>query len=447
MKKGVVLFFILGLGILFSCNGPKQLVNQGKKYEKERNYEEALNKYSEAHSKDPKNKDAIKGMKKAGGKILKERLDDFNNAYRLSNYSGAIDIYHDCEVMVENLEKKEVYLSIPDSTKENYKRSVSRQVNALYMEAAKNIDAGKYQKAKELANEIEKYDDTFDQLKSLRLSIEADPYYQKGLDAYNRGDKSTAITELTKVQEIYPDYRDTKKIIEELVSGSMVKIGYIPVDNQSKEPALGKEMNDMLTAEMNRMQNQLLKVYNGTSMSYAPAKNGAVPDDKMLINMGKAISLDKLLVASVVSYNVETSPGQQDWIVAYVKEKVITQDPYYGQMVNYQYREVKYKEVSEETKVTIVFKYRLMNVKDGNIIYNDVLTKSVINKVKYADYDGVLEDLYPNTGYINQNDLKKWRSRFTAKSEVKPVSEITTITEEEVMRQLVSDLQKYIYTQ
>jgi hypothetical protein len=51
----------------------------------------------------------------------------------------------------------------------------------------------------------------------------------------------------------------------------------------------------------------------------------------------------------------------------------------------------------------------------------------VISKVKYARYDGDYNDLYPTMGYVSQNELNKWRTRFTAEKDRKSKTELIDI--------------------
>ena len=52
----IVLFYIF---FLFACSGAKYYVNQAEKFEKSRDYEQAVVHYNEAINRDPENKDAI----------------------------------------------------------------------------------------------------------------------------------------------------------------------------------------------------------------------------------------------------------------------------------------------------------------------------------------------------------------------------------------------------
>jgi|GEM_PF-6211537 len=439
MSRNGLIFFVL-VFLVVSCGGPKYLVKQGQKYERARDYEQAVILYSEAYSKDPHNRDAVKGMKKAGQKLLNSILDDFYDSYYAQNYVQAIGHYQKADKFVGNLERRTVSLSIPDSTQGHYKDAVSKHVRTLYLDAARYVDAGNYSKASEKVREIEKYDGAYEGLDNLKASIEADPVYSQALDAYRRGEKGKAITLFMEVDRIYPDYRETTKFINELKSTSRVKLVMMPFENLSREYALGREVEKMTETELYKLNNPLLEIHTASSIGYMQNANASLPDDKTLASLGAAAGMDKILVVTVTDFQAEQLPRNEEVKVAYLRERVLYWDPYYGQSSTYQHREVKYREVMEETKITIQMRYRLISVATGTTTYTNVISKSVINQVRYADYSGITDDLYPTTGYISQNDLRNWRSRFTASNDKKPVSELTKIAEEEAVRELVDEM-------
>jgi hypothetical protein len=130
---------------------------------------------------------------------------------------------------------------------------------------------------------------------------------------------------------------------------------------------------------------------------------------------------------SVTDLDEEPLTNTENFQIAYARERVVYWDPYYGQTTNYQWREVKYKEVEEGVKYAIYVKIRIFDPVTGTMVYNDVVTKSVISKVKYARYDGDYNDLYPTMGYVSQNELNKWRTRFTAEKDRKSKTELIDI--------------------
>ncbi len=75
-------FYILAISILlFSCHGTKYYLKEAQKYEKERDYDNAVANYAEAYSMDPNNKDAKKGFKKTGQKLLDQLINEMVETY------------------------------------------------------------------------------------------------------------------------------------------------------------------------------------------------------------------------------------------------------------------------------------------------------------------------------------------------------------------------------
>jgi hypothetical protein len=66
----------------------------------------------------------------------------------------------------------------------------------------------------------------------------------------------------------------------------------------------------------------------------------------------------------------------------------------------------------------------MLDVKTGLTQVSNVIEKSIVSQLKYATYDGPIEDLYPTTGYISQNDLRKWKARFDAAKDRKSDEEL-----------------------
>jgi len=133
------------------------------------------------------------------------------------------------------------------------------------------------------------------------------------------------------------------------------------------------------------------------------------------------------VVITVTDLSEDPIGNSENFQIAYAREKVVYWDPYYGQTTNYQWRETKYKEVEEGVKYAIFIKVKIYDPVTGTIVYNDVVTKSVISKVKYAKYENDYNDLYPTMGYISQTELNKWRARFTAEKDKKSKTELIDI--------------------
>jgi len=168
--------------------------------------------------------------------------------------------------------------------------------------------------------------------------------------------------------------------------------------------------------------------------------------DKDALAVAKNLQVTRYMLGTLTSLTYTSAPRKEETKVAYLRERILYWDQWSGtQMSNYQYREVKYKEVTEEVQVTLSMRYRIFESDKGEVTYSDVIQKSVINQVKFAEYNGVTDDLYPTTGYISQTDLRKWRSRFEASSDRKTDQELLEICVKELVRQWLDQMNAAVF--
>lgn len=449
MKK--IIYLILGLSILFvSCDGAKQYIKKAQKFEKSRNYEQAVINYNEALLRDPDNKDAKKGMKKSGQRLINELVEDFNSSYNSKNYSQAIDQYQEIERLQKNVERRKVTLEVPSDLHLKYKECVSELCREYYHSAIRAINNRDYSLATDYSKRIEKLDPTYENLGRLRTAIQADPIYMNAIDAYQRNQFANAFNLFSQVDAITKGYRDTDKFLEELKKSYSVNLAIFPLDNQTSQFSLADQVYRLMDTELQRQRSQLLQITDRETVLAAMRKlnisvNSPV-SDKDAWDVAKSLQVSRYMLGSLISLNYTPAPRKEEVKVAYLRERVLYWDQWTGtQMSNFQYREVKYKEVTEEVQVTLSFRYRLFNTTNGEVTYSDLIQKSVINQVKFAEYNGVTEDLYPTTGYISQSDLRKWRSRFEASSDRKSEQELLDICVRELVRQWMDQMNAAIF--
>lgn len=446
-----ILYFLLGVSLLISsCAGPKQFVKKAQKFEKSRDYEQALVNYNEALLRDPDNKDARKGMKKSGQRLINELVEDFNSSYASKNYSRAIDQYQEIDRLQKNVERRKVTLDVPSDLHVKYKECVAEVCREHYHSAIRAIDNRDYTLATDFLRRIEKLDPTYENLGRLRTSIQADPIYMNAMDAYQRKQYANAYNLFLQVDALTKGYRETDKYLEELNRLYSVSLALFPLDNQTNQLLLGDQVLRLMETEIQRQSNQLLQITDRETLLAAMRKlnvpvNSPV-SDKDALAVAKDLKVSRYMLGALTSITYAPAPRKEEIKVAYLRERVLYWDQWSGtQMSNFQYREVKYKEVTEEVQVTLSFRYRLFESAKGEVTYSDVIQKSVINQVKFAEYNGVTEDLYPTTGYISQTDLRKWRSRFEASSDKKTDQELLDICVRELVRQWLDQMNAAVF--
>ncbi len=446
-----IIFFLLGVSLLISsCEGAKQFVKRAQKFEKSRDYEQAVVNYNEALLRDPDNKDARKGMKKSGQRLINELVEDFNSSYTAKNYSRAIEQYLEIERLQNNVERRKITLDIPADVHTKYKECVSELCREYYHSAIRAIANRDYTLATDFVRQIEKLDITYENLGNLRIALQADPVYMDAMDAYQRKQYVNAYNLFSQVDEITKGYRDTDKYLEELKRLYSVSLVLFPLDNQTTQYLLGEQVYRLMETEIKRQGSQLLKIIDRETLIETMRRMN-VPvnmpiSDKDALAVAKELKSSRYMLGAITSLTYTSAPRKEETKVAYLRERVLYWDQWSGmQMSNYQYREVKYKEVTEEVQVTLFFRYRLFESSQGEVTYSDEIQKTVINQVKFAEYNGVTEDLYPTTGYISQTDLRKWRSRFEASSDRKTDQELLDICVRELVRQWLDQMAAAVF--
>ncbi len=425
---------------LFSCHGAKYYIKQAQKYEKEKDYDNAVANYAEAYSIDPDNRDAKKGFKKTGQKLLDQLLGEVQSAYESGNYKSAVEQYKKTEKYYNKVKDRGIELDFPEDAKTLYKNALDQYLRNLYLDAAAAINGGNYSKARSSIDELRNNAPDYEGLGALEKAFEVDPIYMNGLNAYNKGQKLVAIQYFTQVNNLNPGYRETNNFLDELNKLPKQTVALFPIENKSREMALDRLIYKGIERKLFSMQSSLLAVVDETMVQnelLKANKNSQPPfDDNTVIQVSNTMLATKAVLIAITDLTEEPLANSENFQIAYAREKVVYWDPYYGQTTNYQWREIKYKEIEEGVKYAIYVKIRIFDPVTGSLLHNDVVTKSVISKVKYARYDGDFNDLYPTMGYISQTELNKWRTRFSAEKDKKSKSELINILVEAANDQL-----------
>lgn len=417
--------------VLFSCQGAKYYIKEAQKYEKQKDYDNAVANYAEAYSIEPDNREVKKGFIKTGQKLLDQLIDQMQSSYDAGEYKETVEKYKKTDKYYNNVQDRGIKLDFPDTARAVYKSAVDQYLRNLYLDAANAINSGNYSIAETNIDELKNNDANYEGLQGLDQALVADPIYVNGQNAYKKGQKLIAIQYFTKVNNLYPGYRETNTFLAELNQLPKQTISLFPVENKSREMAMDRLVYKGIEKKLLDMQSSLLSIGDETMVQneLLKANKGAQPpfDDNTVLQISKNMLATKAVLISVTELTEDALENGENFQIAYAREKVTYWDPYYGQTTTYQWRETKYKEVEEGVKYAIYIKIRIFDIETGTVLYNDVVTKSVISKVKYAKYDADYNDLYPAQGYISQTELSKWRARFTAEKDKKSKNDLIDI--------------------
>ncbi len=419
------------------CDSPRALVGKGNKYAKQKEYEQSIAYYMAAANKKPGYDKALDGMKKSGQRAINTYLKAFSKAYGEENYTEALDAYLQAKGLSENVAKYKVKLRFQEEYETNYKKVADIAVSKLYHQAILAVDNGQYAKAKTLSAQIERYDSNFEGLENLNKAIDAAPFYDKGLEALKKGARGDAYNLFYKANSILPGYKSSKTLLAELEKTSKVYLTFFPFTHRTNYPNITVELYQDLQKSLLAEKNPLLYFVNSNKLPSLDSNNSSVVNISALT---KGVEANRALIVEVLEYNAKQLPSRSVNKTAFLRRQVIYNDGWYGQSVGYEYAQTSYQEITEEIKMTLSVLYYIIDADKAEIIATDSISKSVINVIKYAQYDGDYNMLFPNTGYISNQDLAKWRSRFNSKSDRKSIEELSGIVKKELLKDLQSSL-------
>ena len=240
---------------------------------------------------------------------------------------------------------------------------------------------------------------------------------------------------------INKDYRDIREILAKLKANSSLSIAILPIEDQSGSPNVASELSTEIVNQLLALRNPLIRLIDREYMNKILEEQklglSGLIDESSAARAGRLMGGNAVLVGSVTEVKIENRAPLRDARTAYTRERVYYRDSWTGsQMSQFQFREQTYYEVTQERKVTLTFKYRLIDVESGTILDSDVITRSAINTVRYAESRTSPDQLFPTAGNVSQSDLTRWRQRFFADKSMKSSAQLLNLVEEDVAREV-----------
>lgn len=443
----LILFLCLMLGSLSAAEAQSvnKLLKRAADLESEGNYRDAANVYNEVLFRSPGHKTARTGLQRSSQFVLDEMLSAFWRFYQLENYEEALQEYQKAKNFERRVATQQIRLEWPSHYEEYYREAVNGRCRALYLEAAKALDARNYSQVTKYIREIQALKPDYEGIETLKQAVELDPVYNQAMEAMRNNQPGVAISLLSQISMKAPEYRDTKTLLEQLRSSKKLNIAILPIEDYSGQLNTGRELSSHIINQLLALRNPLLQLidreYTERILEEQMFGLSGLVDEATAANAGRLLGGTTVLVGTITNVTIHNPGPQFERRLAYIRERVQYYDGFTGmRMANWQFRETYYEEVTEETKVSITFKYRLLSTESGRILDSDVITRSAVHTLHYARYSGTVEELYPTTGNISTSELHRWRQRFDAKSDASSIEQLLNIVEEDIAKEVAAQI-------
>ncbi len=420
MKKVVFLFSILIL--LVQCTGSNKMVKKGRKLEAAGLYKDASDFYYEGVIRNPKNVNAIIGLKASGQKVLDDYLQTFYKAYSFEDYKKAVYEYLDAKSYYQKLLNVNVELEYPDYYLKYFDESKKTYLGSLYAEGKTLIENGEYQKAEKIFTEIVEIQSDYKDAAVLSKVAYVEPFYQKGetdMDAERYRDAYLNFDEVVKVNK---GYKNAFELREECQNQAIFTIAFLPFKEGNKYQEISTKISKALLADLAKEDNPFITIVDrqNTDKLIKEQKLAlmGVVDENSAAKAGLLLGVKAVFFGEVTNGYKTVSQLKTENREAYERFVVSRYNPrtqsYYTTV---QYSRKSYQYHTQIATVKLEYGYQLVSSETGAVLTSGTFQEERTDKIGYATYSGSVSKLYPTRGGSGKRSFDEmFRARKTIAS-------------------------------
>lgn len=450
MKALTYLMLILILMGGASCATSKSFSKKGKKLEEAGLLEEAANMYLTSLQKNRGNIDAKIGMKSTGQVVLNKRLQEFVQKKEFGNKKEAIQAYQLAEKYKQRVAALGVELAIAEFYQNDFEAFKLIYMEELYSEGLALMDEQKFKEAEVLFREINALDPSFQDAGSLADIAYVEPIYKKGVESFDAGQYRAAYNDFTTIIKRTGTYKNAVELQKEALENGLFTIAMIPFENSTSLKGLDSKVSAYALEALTGVNDPFLKVVdrNNLAMIIEEQQLGlsGVINEQTAVSVGELIGAQAFITGTVLNYNkVDGQPSRSDregYRQYQVKRLNKEDNKYYYET---KYDKTTYREFYDFNKVVISFQYKLVSLKTGEILQSRIIEKEQISEMRWTEYDGEVQSLFPSTGSgPNTNNRAKNALMQMMNAPRTPVSheELTNAAFQAVSSDMKNDISK-----
>lgn len=443
-----IIFFSVMMLIIAGCQNSKYYTKMAVKQETAGLVTEAAQNYYTALQKNKANVDAQIGMKKSGQLVLNSLLNDFAKQKNFGSEKDAVYAYQTAKDYKDKIQRVGINLMIADYYESDYQSSKNAYLLKLYEEGTALLQEQNYAAAEKKFEEICKLDADYKDTKELGEIAYLQPLYTEGKKLMESAYYRQAYNNFEKILARNPTFRDTKILRDECLEKGMYTIAILNFDNATTVAGVDAKMSAYALTALTSIKDPFLRVVDRSSMEAVLAEQklqlSGVIDENTAVSVGQIVGAQALLTGTVLSYNETQGTLRTKNREAYsaYQEKYLNKEDgkYYYQT---RYKPTNYTEYYNSNSINVSIQYKLTNLKTGEIIKTEIITKEVNDEVLYGKYTGELANLFPaaqNGPSMSMNDKRALNSLFQARQVLKTPAEISTSMYNNVSNQMSNSI-------
>ncbi|MEO0554050.1 MAG: CsgG/HfaB family protein, partial [Bacteroidota bacterium] len=161
-------------------------------------------------------------------------------------------------------------------------------------------------------------------------------------------------------------------------------------------------------------------------------------NDQTAAEVGELTGAESILFLNITTYYMEAGTPSKAQKTAYKKRNI-------GGLIEYE--PVFYSELIQNNKLFIALNIKLVSTERGEILHSDLITHDQLNSIRYAEYNGSYEELYPVVGdliYKSGPERIAFFKLFESKNRNISFHKLETDAQQETAEKVANSVENYL---
>lgn len=382
---------------------------------------QAADYYFTAAIKNPNNPEALVALQRTGQWVLNSRITEFEQAQLRGNRSEALEAYDSALEYIKRVQQAGIELLILESSKEAFERVKSDHLDDLYERGMQALENENFEESQDIFDELIRLDSNFkDAVKWSNVSF-CEPRYRLANDHLEQKQWRSAYELYAAILSRDKDYKKAQQMLESALSKGQFTIALLPFENGTNRSGLDTKFQSYVEEALMQSEDPFLEIVDREHQALILQEQklalSGVLNANSAVEVGQLLGAKTLMKGSVVDCEIVTSGMQSQSKKGFESYQVLRITEEGKKVYDKKYREVSYREFYATRKAKITFRIALLSMETGQNLMSEMLSLETSDAIRFADYPGNKDNVFPcnASGNLNRLGKRNLRALFTAR--------------------------------
>ncbi len=437
----------------FACSGSKRQAKRAAVLEASGMSEEAANYYWDALRRNPKNLDAQIGLKKTGQVVLDKMIEEFMLYNQDNDAKKSYQLSQKALKYQSDAARFQVALQIASQVTNDFTQTKNRYLAQLYDRGKSALEAEKFADAERTLSELLSIERDYRDSRELYDIARLEPLYRTAKEHMAGGKNRLAYYKFEEILRQL-NYKDSKVLQEQARKLGTTTIAVFPYQNATRARDAEMRLYAYCLSELLAVKNPFLEVMDRQNLDVLMQEQklgvSGIVDDNSAAQAGKLLGIKVVLFGTLLEYSETPSRLQSVQKQGYEAFWVQKYDTATKQNIKVrQFKPVFYNEFSQSVEIAVSFQYKLIATETGRVLFTSILGDKKADRIEYATYNGVTDNLFPGSQTAVSTDAQSkrnldnlLRARKTLKSNSDLTQDIFTSLAKQMAKQVTEIFQQ-----